>query len=224
MSNREHMMGHLPAAGDLYRGDLPEWLTPTFPFGVPKRILREAEDFAKRWTTQAPMKPLLDPLKQLCLMESDVPGVLINAGPEAIFESLERIERKLGQNAADRAYHAIFKRALDDNDTATIAAMVKGRERAMQARNAEQTKAIDPHRAIGQTAAEVIHAEQRRRAKDEHFHRSVYETLNLQTGLTQGVDDDLRNDLERAWRAREGIPFQPAPALQFTNGQMGTKF
>lgn len=233
MSNREHMLGHAPAMNDMHRGDLPEWCTPAYPLGLPKRITREAEEFAKRWAAKLTQKKIpLDPLAQSYLTPSDVPGVLIAAGPDAIFESLGRIEQAHGDAAADRAYHAIFARAMDDGDTETIAAMVRARELVMagkrreyEARKAariggtvkgnERHAAMQHADAIGKAhAAQCRTLEQTKQEmaayvaqqqNQQQAHALAGYTAEQQLMMREDRERSLRDDLERAWQERENI-------------------
>jgi hypothetical protein len=74
-------------------------------------------------------------------MPSDVPGVLVAAGVQEIFASLGRIERANGFDSAERAYHAILRRALADGRDDIARDMTEAREEIVRVRKANAAKA-----------------------------------------------------------------------------------
>ncbi len=88
MASRDHMPGYAPA---LNNEPLRATARQPFPLGVPNRFKAEVN---KRWRVilDDVMGPaLMDPLTITHMQPSDVPGVLIAAGPEQVKASLQRI-------------------------------------------------------------------------------------------------------------------------------------
>lgn len=140
MTNREHVPGYPAAVADEFRGDDPCVLA--YPLGVPERVKDEAKERMRRYL-DAIIPKEIDPLTLTNLQPSDVPGVLIAAGPDAIFASLARIEAAKGERAADAAYFALLDRAKRDGRDELASELVHARREIEHAKAAKLRDAIE---------------------------------------------------------------------------------
>lgn len=106
MPNREHMPGYAPS---LDNEPLRAHDRQPFPLGVPDRFKAEVKKRIRGILDDVMGPALMDPLTLTHLQPSDVPGVLIAAGPDHVKASLQRIA-DAGKDPSPAAL-AIYHRA-----------------------------------------------------------------------------------------------------------------
>lgn len=114
MTARDHIPGYAPA---LDTEDLRAMSRLPFPLGVPLRVKELASkrmrDFVEAVMPPELLKPF-DPLTVENMTRSDVPGVLIAAGPEQVTKSLQRVADS-GVDPNGMA-EALYERARNEGD------------------------------------------------------------------------------------------------------------
>lgn len=93
MTSRDHMPGYAPALDDEALRAMPR---QPYPLGVPHRVKVECGKRVRAATTRLlrDVLPRYDPLQATCMTISDVPGVLLAGGPNAVEDALDRVVAK----------------------------------------------------------------------------------------------------------------------------------
>lgn len=174
--------------------DMSQTPSNPYPLGVPLRILDRIDD-----KVRAAMKKFIEPRvhEVTNLMPSDVPGLLIAAGVSEIYASLHRIEKAHGFESAERAYHAILRRALADGRDDIAQQMTEARQQIICARAARKADTLGAQRLTekppGKVAAKIAELQARALAEQrEHDERELQQRRDKAAfETTKPLDVDL---------------------------------